>query len=120
MFRQDGRHAHTVGVHRRSLQQRLTEHARTAWPQLTDLNIRHCGQFAYVGGELADGEAVKLMRLRYSGTASRWGFAPYDASSDRYEDSLLPTSTFTGSPEDTLDCACQLHLAGPELCLPQH
>ncbi|MGW0633353.1 hypothetical protein [Streptomyces sp. NPDC002758] len=47
---------------------------------------------------------------RYSGTASRWGFALYYASSDRYEDSLLPTGGFAGSPEDALDCACQLHL----------
>jgi hypothetical protein len=29
-----------------SLAQRLTRHARTAWPQLTDLHIRHRGQFA--------------------------------------------------------------------------
>ncbi|MFJ2581763.1 hypothetical protein [Kitasatospora aureofaciens] len=65
-------------------------------------------------GELADGERVKLMRLRHSGTASRWGFALYYASSDRYEESLLPTGTFAGTPEDALDCACQLHLAGPE------
>jgi hypothetical protein len=68
-----------------------------------------------VEGELADGEWVKLMRLRYSGTASRWGFALYYASSDRYQDSLLPTGTVAGTPEDALDCACQLHLAGPEL-----
>jgi hypothetical protein len=38
-----------------SLAQRLTEHARTAWPQLTDLHIRHRGQCVYVEGELADG-----------------------------------------------------------------
>ncbi|MDH6704211.1 hypothetical protein P3T27_000912 [Kitasatospora sp. MAA19] len=43
------------------------------------------------------------------------GFALYYASSDRYEDSLLPAGTFIGTPEDALDCACQLHLAGPEL-----
>ncbi|MCX4679214.1 hypothetical protein OG413_28605 [Streptomyces sp. NBC_01433] len=66
-------------------------------------------------GEPADGERVKLMRLRYGGTASRWGFALYYAGSDRYEDSLLPAGAFAGGPEDTLDCACQLHLAGPGL-----
>jgi hypothetical protein len=94
-----------------SLAQRLTEHACTTWPQLTNLHIRHRGAFAYVEGELADGEAVKLMRLRYGGTASRWGFALYYASSDRYENSLLPTGAFAGTPEDALDCACRLHLA---------
>ncbi|MCX5316000.1 hypothetical protein [Streptomyces sp. NBC_00154] len=61
--------------------------------------------------ELADGEAVKLMRLRYGGTISRWGIALYYAGSDRYEESLLSTRTFADSPEDALNCACRLHLA---------
>ncbi|WP_435176047.1 hypothetical protein [Actinacidiphila sp. bgisy145] len=98
---------------RLSLEQRLGEHARTTWPQLARLHVRHRGAFAYAEAELADGERVKLMRLRYGGTASRWGFALYYASSDRYEDSLLPTGGFAGTPEDALDCACQLHLAAP-------
>jgi hypothetical protein len=100
---------------RLSLEQRLGEHARTTWPQLTRLHVRHRGDFAYVEGELAGGDTVKLMRLRHGGTASRWGFALYLASSDRYEDSLLPTGSPTGTPEDALDCACSLHLAGPEI-----
>lgn len=33
----------------------------------------------------------------------------------RYEDTLLPTGGFTGTPVDALDCACQLHLAGSEI-----
>ncbi|MFJ3102479.1 hypothetical protein [Streptomyces sp. NPDC086835] len=41
--------------------QKLTARIRTAWPQLTGVAIRHRGQFAYVDGELADGERVKLM-----------------------------------------------------------
>ncbi|MGW1544584.1 hypothetical protein ACWCPM_30905 [Streptomyces sp. NPDC002309] len=96
---------------RLSLEQQLGEHARTAWPQLTRLHVRHCGAFAYVAGELADGEQVKLMRLRYNGTATRWGFALYLAGSDRYEDSILPTGGFADSPADALDCACGVHLA---------
>ncbi|MEC4017091.1 hypothetical protein [Streptomyces sp. H27-D2] len=95
---------------RTSLAQRLTGHARTTWPQLTDLHIRHRGAFAYVDGELADGETVKLMRLRYAGSAASWGFALYYGSTERYEDSILPTGSFAGTPEDALDCACQLHL----------
>ena len=100
---------------RLSLEQRLGEHARTAWPQLRRLHVRHRGAYAYVQAELADGEVVKLMRLHYGGTISRWGFALYHASSDRYEHCLLPTGGFAGSPEDTLDCACQLHLAASDL-----
>jgi hypothetical protein len=100
---------------RLSLEGRLGEHARTAWPQLEQLHVRHRGAFAYVEAELADGEQVKLMRLRYTGAVGRWGFALYYASNDRYEDSLLPTGGSAGTPEDALDCACQLHLAAPEI-----
>jgi hypothetical protein len=94
---------------RLSVEARLGERARTAWPQIDQLNVRHRGAFAYVEAELAHGERVQLMRLRYAGAASRWGLALYLASSDRYEDSLLPN----GSPADALDCACRLHLAAP-------
>lgn len=99
---------------RLSLEQRLGEHARTAWPQLTDLHVRHRGAFAYVEGELAGGDTVKLMRLRHGETASRWGFTLYTASGDKYEDAILPTGSLAGTPEDALDCACGLHLAVPE------
>jgi hypothetical protein len=98
---------------RLSLEARLGERARTAWPQLEQLHIRHRGPFAYVEAALAGGERVKLMRLRYVGAVGRWGFALYLASSDRYEDSLLPSGSPTGTPADALDCACQLHLAAP-------
>ncbi|WP_393062369.1 hypothetical protein [Streptomyces sp. LN549] len=63
-----------------------------------------------------DGQTIKLMRLRYVvGSASTWGFALYLASSDDYEDAILPTGSFAGSPEDALDCACSLYLAIPEI-----
>jgi hypothetical protein len=51
------------------------------------------------------------MRLRYGGSATRWGFAIYLASGNGYRDSILPTGTFAGSPQDALDCACDLYLA---------
>lgn len=100
---------------RLSVEARLGEHARTAWPQIDQLHVRHRGAFAYVEAELADGQRVKLMRLRYVGTVGRWGFALYLASSDRYENSLLPTGIATGTPTDALDCACRLHLAAPDI-----
>lgn len=98
---------------RLSLEQRLGAHARTAWPQLAGLHVRHRGAFAYVAAEPVDGERVELMRLRYGGTADRWGFALRSAGSGRYERSLLPTGGFAGTPEDAFDCACRLHLTTP-------
>lgn len=84
---------------RLSLEARLGERARTAWPRLEQLHIRHRGAFAYAAADLADGERVKLMRLRYTGAVGRWGFALYHAGSDRYEDSLLPSGSATATPQ---------------------
>jgi hypothetical protein len=84
-----------------SLQQRLSEHAR-----------KH---FAYVSAALDDGEVMLLCRLRYGGSAARWGFAVYLASKDGYEDSVLPTGGFAGPPEEALDCACGLYLNAPDI-----
>jgi hypothetical protein len=53
------------------------------------------------------------MRLRYGGSASRWGFAVYLASSNTYQDSVLHTGYTAGSPEDALDTVCGLYLGDP-------
>jgi hypothetical protein len=68
-----------------SLRQRLNTHARTRWPALAEITVRHHGAFAYVAGELADGTVLPLCRLRYNGYANRWSFAIYLASKDGYE-----------------------------------
>ena len=96
-----------------SLQQRLSAHARAQWPQLARVTVRFRGAFAYVDGQLPDGDTVPLMRLRYGGSAARWGFAMYLASKDGYQDAVLPTGAFAGLPEDALDCAAGLYLGDP-------
>jgi hypothetical protein len=93
-----------------SLAQRLRRHAREHWPQLCDLHIRYYGQFAYVDGELADGDGLPLIRLRYGGSASTWGFGLYLASSGKFENQILPTGMTAGTPQEALDCACGLYL----------
>jgi len=47
-----------------SLQQRLSAHTRTHWPQIANVDIRFRGAFAYVDGHLPDGDTLPLMRLR--------------------------------------------------------
>jgi hypothetical protein len=93
-----------------SLHQRLSAHARQRWPLLAGIDVRFRANFAYVTGRLPDGDTVPLMRLRYAGSATRWGFAIYLASKDGYQDSVLPNGLFAGTPEDALDCACALYL----------
>jgi hypothetical protein len=62
---------------------------------------------------LADGTTLELCRLRYTGSAHRWGFAIYRASHDDDEDSYLPTGSPIGTCEDALDTACGLYLGDP-------
>ena len=70
-------------------------------------------RFAYVTANMPDGDSMPLMRLRYGGSAARWGFAVYLASKDGYEDSVLSTGDLAGAPEDALDTACGLYLGDP-------
>jgi hypothetical protein len=98
---------------RTSLQQRLNSHVAAHWPTLTTVNVRFRGAFAYVEGHLPDGDTLPLMRLRYGGSANRWGFALYLASKDGYQDQILPTGFTAGTPEEALDCAAGLYLDNP-------
>ena len=94
------------------------------WPELVELSIRYHGSFAYLTGTTTDDESMPLCRLRYVGSHDAWGFAIYLASRDGYEESILPRGSFTGPPEDALDCACGLYLnditAWTEARGPQH
>jgi hypothetical protein len=101
-----------------SLASRLTGHARRRWPQLATVHVRFRAGFAYVDGDLGDGDPLHLCRLRYGGSANRWGFAIYRASHNDYQDSVLPSGAFAGTPEEALDCACGLYLNDPTAWLP--
>jgi hypothetical protein len=100
---------------RNSLNHRLYTHAKDNWPQLADLQVHYRANLAYVTGVLPDGERLPLCRLRYGGSAHSFGFAIYSAAKDRYEDSVLLTGLTSGSPQDALDTACTIHLAGLDL-----
>lgn len=93
-----------------SLAQRLRQHARDRWPQVVELHIRFHAQFAYVEADLADGDRLPLLRLRYGSSASLWGFGLYLASTGKYHDQILPSGLPIGSPQEALDCACGLYL----------
>ena len=84
---------------RTSLRQRLAARARERWPQLAGITVRYHGEFAYVAGQLPDGTTLPLMRLRYAGSATTWGFAIYRASHDDYDKSLLPAATRPTPPK---------------------
>jgi hypothetical protein len=97
---------------RRSITLRLLEHAETHWPQLETVQVRYRGAFAYIAGVLPGGEQICLCRLRYGGSAHSFGFAIYSAANDRYQDAVLLTGLPVGTPQEALDTACTIHLAG--------
>jgi predicted kinase len=92
------------------LRQRLNAHTTEHWPQLIRVHVRFRAGFAYVGGELKDGERLPLCRLRFTGVLHTWGFALYEASNGSYRDNILPSGLPAGSAEEALDCAGDLHL----------
>jgi hypothetical protein len=86
--------------------------AEAHWPQLTRVKVTYRGAFGYVTGVLPDGENIPLCRLCYGGSAHSFGFAIYSAAHDRYQDAVLRTGLPAGTPQEALDTACMIHLAG--------
>ena len=97
---------------RSSIILRLLDHAEHNWPQLAKVRARYHGSFAYITGVLRNGEQIPLFRLRYGGSAHSFGFAIYSAARARYEDAVLLTGSPVGTPQQALDTACTVHLAG--------
>jgi hypothetical protein len=97
---------------RSSVTLRLLAHAEQNWPQLKRVEVAYRGAFAYITGVLGNGEQIPLCRLRYGGSAHSFGFAIYSAPHDSYRDAVLLTGLSAGSPQEALDTACTVHLAG--------
>jgi len=91
---------------------RLLAHAEQNWPQLKRVEVTCRGAFAYVTGVPPGGEKIPLCRLRYGGSAHSFGFAIYSAAHDRYQQAALLSGFTSGTPQDALDTACTVHLAG--------
>jgi len=97
---------------RSSIVLRLLDHAEKNWPQLKKVQARYHASFAYITGVLPGGEQIPLFRLRYGGSAHSFGFAIYSAARGRYEDAALLTGMPVGTPQEALDTACTVYLAG--------
>lgn len=91
---------------------RLRAHATSHWPQL---DVCTSASAARSPTSTANSTTTRpsscvaaLRRLR-----QHLGLRLYLYSSEKYEDQTLPTGRFPGTPEEALDCACGLYLAGP-------
>lgn len=96
-----------------SMRHKILARARERWPQIAEVHTHYRGGFAYVDVTLTDGDRLPLFRLRYAGSASRWGFAIYRTSHEDYQQAALPDGWPSGTPEDALDTACGLYLGDP-------
>ena len=95
---------------RDSITWRLILHAEKNWPQLDKVQVTCRGSFAYAAGVLPGGEKSPC-----SGSATadpRTPSASRSTTAGRYEDALLLTGQPTGTPQEALDTACTVHLAG--------
>ncbi len=89
---------------------RLDRRRQERWPEPTELDIRYRGSFAYVNGITSHDDSLSLLPALPPRLTRPLGLRVYLASKDGYEDSVLPHGSFTGSPEEALDCACGLYL----------
>ncbi|MFJ9448588.1 hypothetical protein ACIRRH_43360 [Kitasatospora sp. NPDC101235] len=88
------------------LRVRLNDHAKDRWPQLTRVDVCFRTGFAYVAGELKDGEQIPLCRLRFTGALHTWGFWPAEAparttSCPPASASVAPNSAWTAPATST-------------------
>jgi hypothetical protein len=85
-----------------------TRSFRPAYPRATPRRSRF---YAYITGHLDtdDERAIPLCRLGYLGLDDKWEFALHDPATDTY--TALLDGSFTGTPQEALDCSCRVHLA---------
>src|SRR5260370_28836063 len=76
---------------RSSILLRLLDHAEKNWPQLSKVQARYHGPFAYITGMLPGGEQIPLFRLRSGGSGHSFGFAIYSSAPRRYAHAVPPT-----------------------------
>ena len=95
-------------------------------PERRSVVIRFRGVYAYVDAYRPRGEyppglteeqkatidatPIHLYRIEYLGKRDEWGFAFYKYSDEKYEVSILPSVSFTGTPEECFDCAANVYL----------
>jgi hypothetical protein len=75
----------------------LDHYASQRWPQLEEVTIRWHGSYGHVTGYVTEDEGIPLCRIAYTGSPDDWEFAIYQASTETYQESVLPG----GSPVGT-------------------
>lgn len=91
---------------RDDVEERLTAHVKSSWPDCHEIKVRRHGQFVYVDARSGDAEEMEpLLRLRYLGDIEDWELAFFTWSRETYEPCLLSNGAWSGTPEDCFDTA---------------
>ncbi len=92
----------------------VDHHASQRWPALEEVTITWRGSYGYLTGYLSDDDhdQITLCRIQYLGLDDDWAFAIWQASTDSYSNALLLNGQPAGHPNEALDTACTLYLAG--------
>ena len=90
----------------------LDHYASRRWPDLEEVTITWRGSYGYLRAWTTETEYIPLARIQYLG-GDHYGFALYQASSETYADTRLPTGAWTATPQEALDCALGLYLNDP-------
>lgn len=90
----------------------LDHHASQRWPDLEEVTIRWRGSYGYIQAWTTQTEYIPVCRIQYLGD-DHYAFALYQASTETYAETRLPTGAYTGTPQQALDCALGLYLNDP-------
>src|SRR5271166_3297346 len=82
-----------------SLHRRLIDRARERWPQLSEIRMRYRAGFAYVDGVLADGEVLRLCRLRYAGRHENGALRSTEPATTTTKTRSCPTDSWAVHPK---------------------
>src|SRR5258708_6958009 len=91
---------------------RLLDHAETHWPQLKRVEVTYRGAFAYISGAPEDGEQPPFAPGPSGGSPPSFASAISPPARARYEVPALRPGSPAGPPQEALDTACTIHLAG--------
>ena len=110
---QDGSRGQDPASTQTSLWQRLLALRSARWPQISQIHTRYRANFAYIDAVLADGDRLRLCRLRYTAARPTNGDSPSTAPATTTTKTYLPTGYPVGTAEEALDTACGLYLDDP-------
>ncbi len=85
-------------------ERRILDYAKQHCPgKFTRIDVSFRGSFCYIDACVEADSPMHLCRIRYCGNETRWSFAFYTYSHDRYESARLMSGDNQGTPEEAFE-----------------